>query len=379
VVAPKSVVPHWRTDAAKLGYSGVHVEVLDSGTVAARRARAETALRRSGPVLLAMNSESEWRAPMAGFLLGAGIDLVVADEVQKIKAPGGRASRFMAQLAEAVPWRLGLSGTPCPHSPLDAYGVFRFLDRGIFGTSFARFHNRYAEMEQAETRTGQKYPLVKGYKNMDEYRRRFYSITYEVGREVLDLPGEQFLERVCTMPPKARKVYRELRDDLITEIESGMVTATNALTRLLRLQQIASGFLPDASGEGLEEIHTAKADLLGDVLDELDPAEPVVVFGRFWQDLDATAAVCRGAGRECMELSGRRNDLAAWQGGAGSVLAVQIQAGGVVSPDTATIASFSSRSRLMIQFDVPGKRRSRKACCLRASSSTKWRLGRSVT
>ena len=42
--------------------------------------------------------------------------------------------------------RVGLTGTPLPHSRLDAFGQYRFLDRGIFGNSFTTFRARYAEM-----------------------------------------------------------------------------------------------------------------------------------------------------------------------------------------------------------------------------------------
>ena len=61
------------------------------------------------------------------------------------------------------------------------------------------------------------------------------------------------------------------------------------------------------------------------MIDEIGD-EPIVVFCRFHHDLDAVREVC---GPETRELSGRRNELAAWQAGEGRVLAVQIQSGSV--------------------------------------------------
>jgi SNF2 family DNA or RNA helicase len=64
-------------------------------------------------------------------------------------------------------------------------------------------------------------------------------------------------------------------------------------------------------------------------MDDLPVCEPVVVFCRFRCDLEEVAAACRRLGRSHSELSGVRNSLAEWQSGETSVLAVQIQSGGV--------------------------------------------------
>lgn len=341
VVAPKAVLPNWEREAGKIG-ARVRVCVLDRGSLKRRAEKAREMVARSRArnerIMLVINYEAAWREAFASWALEAGFDLVVADEVQKIKAPGGRASRFMGRLARVVPFRIGLSGTPCPHSPLDAYGVFRFVDVGVFGSSFARFKGRYSVSESQKTRDGRQYSQVVGYKNEDEYRKRFYSVTFRVERDVLDLPDAQHVEREAGLPPSVAQIYRELRDEMIAEIaaathsgESAFAVATNALTRLLRLQQISSGFLEVAApGEPaqLQELHTGKRDLLVAVLEELAPEEPVVVFCRFRRDLDSIAIAAAKAGRESLELSGRCNQLAEWQAGAAAVLAVQIQSGG---------------------------------------------------
>src|SRR5207302_255726 len=80
-----------------------------------------------------LNYDSAWRSPFAEWALKQKWDLVVADEIHRCKAPGGKASRFLARLGKAARFRLGLSGTPMPHSPLDVYAYYRFLDPRIFG------------------------------------------------------------------------------------------------------------------------------------------------------------------------------------------------------------------------------------------------------
>lgn len=126
----------------------------------------------------------------------------------------------------------------------------------------------------------------------------------------------------------------------------GEIVATNVLTQMLRLCQIASGhvrvegFEPGlfdepslaaaAVGESrVVEVHRAKEEALLEILGDLDPREPVVVFCRFRHDMDQVERASAAAGRLYRELSGRRNDLEDWlESHGGEVLAVQYQAGG---------------------------------------------------
>ena len=132
------------------------------------------------------------------------------------------------------------------------------------------------------------------------------------------------------------RIYREMEEEMVAWVAAGeAVTAANAMVKLLRLQQITGGALP-VGQEKCRVIDAAKetmlADLLSDLMGNLDEPEPVVVFARFRADLEAIHRAAQAAGHLSGELSGARDDLAYWQkGGRGAptVLAVQIQAGGV--------------------------------------------------
>lgn len=95
---------------------------------------------------------------------------------------------------------------------------------------------------------------------------------------------------------------------MIAEVEDGEITASNALVKLLRLQQITGGVANDAEGQPVV-VGNDKANTLRDLLDDIDPAEPVVVFCRFAADLDAVRSIAKAAGRRYGEVSGRRKDL----------------------------------------------------------------------
>jgi SNF2 family DNA or RNA helicase len=328
ILCPLRVVQVWKPQFEM--HSGVPflVVALDDtfSNVKAKRDEAQRKINlakaRSVPVVVVINYDSAWRTPFAEWALKQKWDLVVADEVHRCKAPGGKASRYLARLGKAARCRLGLSGTPMPHSPLDVYGYFRFIDATIFGWSYNRFRQHFAVMG------GYQNHQVVDYDNLDELNRKFYSVAYSCGKDVLDLPPEMHVTLTCQLGAEARRAYRSLKRNLMAELDAGEVTVANALVKLLRLQQITGGYIRTDDGEDVQ-IDSAKMNLLRDVLEDIDPQEPVIVFCRFHKDLEAVNRVADETGRRSLELSGRMDELKQWQAGDAPVLAVQIDSGGV--------------------------------------------------
>lgn len=285
-------------------------------------------------VVLVCNYDAVWRAPLGDWLLKNAhlLDLVVCDEIHRIKSPSGKASRFFARLAAKndVFQRVGLSGTPMPHSPLDIYAQLRFLAPEMFGSSFVQFRNKYMRMGgYMVNNVGTKWLGFLGEGAEREFNGHIGQIMHQIKKEeVLDLPDTVHVERYVQLDAKARKIYESLKNEFIAEVESGVVTAANAMVKILRLGQIASGFATTEEGSSVR-VSAAKQDLLADLLEDIDPAEPVVVFARFRRDIDCIREAAGKAGREVAELSGRQNDIGGkWAPEQpGMVAAVQIQAG----------------------------------------------------
>lgn len=349
ICAPLSVIQEWpRQFRTHAGKPVICVPLDDkAGSVADKVKAARVALMQGEqeglPVVIVTNYESVWREPWGpirhektdriidrGFGLQAGFDCVVADEVHRIQSASAKASQYLGKLGEITPYRLGLSGTPLSSGPLSVYGQYRFLDPGIFGTNFQRFRSQYAVMG------GYGGHQVIDYQNQEEFQRKFYSIAFRVlSRDVLDLPDEQHITRTCTLSPKERRAYNELEKEFVTQLQEGEVTVTNALTKLLRLDQITSGFVrldPTEAEEGeVVRVGDSKQKLLLDILADLDPKEPVVVFCRFLHDLDVIKEACEKEGRKrrYAELSGRTKQTEAWREGEYDLIGVQLRAGGV--------------------------------------------------
>lgn len=331
ILCPLSVLGVWRREIDKHAGADIAVLVLDKGTVAKKAADAEKfldAMRRANrPAVIVVNYET---AKLGAFAMWSKLvpwDAVVCDESHRIKAHDSQVSKYAADVGKQAAWRLCLSGTPMPNGPLDLFGQYRFLDRGIFGSSFHHFRNRYAKLNQM-------FPgKVDAWINQDEFRERFALLAHRVtADEVLDLPEAINIERRVTLGAKAKEIYESLRDDLIADIGSGVVTATNALVRLLRLQQATSGYaVADESREEIQ-IDSAKAFALMELLEDIGPAEPVVVLCVFRHDLATVRKLADSLGLAYGEVSGARKDGVNERGQMPEglqVVGVQIRAGGL--------------------------------------------------
>jgi len=240
---------------------------------------------------------------MADVVLGAVTDfdpdLVVIDEMHKIKSISSNASRLAGRIGNRVERRIGLTGTVIPHSPLDVYAQWRFIDPKAFGrvqpdgtrrtSTFAHFKEDYAQMG------GYMGHEVVGFKNLD----RLEEIMAErsavaIKSECLDLPDAVDTVLPVTLSAKESKAYEDMRTKLQVEFReegdasaAGEATAMNRLSRLIRLRQITAGHLPDDEGQ-VREIGRSKAKTIASLIhDTLEDEKRVVVFGTFTRELQA--------------------------------------------------------------------------------------------
>jgi len=362
ILCPLSVVPVWPLEFSQHAAVKVPVLSLDSGTVARKQRLAQEFVRRAqiknSRAVVVINYDSAWREPFASWALKAGFDTVIFDEIHQAKSPSGRRSKFCERLGKVTRFRVGLTGTPMPHSPLDVFAQCRALDSSVFGTSWTRFRARYAIMG------GFGAHQVVSYKNLKELYSIFDSVAFQAGREVIQLPAEKRQVIPVQLGKRAMALLKSLEDDLYAAWDAGEVTAANALVKLLRQAQVTGGFAKTDDGS-VVEVDSAKRDALGALLDGLSLHEPVVVFGRFKEDLDTIKAVAEEQGRRYAELSGRHKDLATWQAGKMDVLGVQLQAGGVgINLTRAAYAiyysldfSFGNFEQSLCRIHRPGQKR----------------------
>jgi SNF2 family DNA or RNA helicase len=123
-----------------------------------------------------------------------------------------------------------------------------------------------------------------------ELTERLHSIAFRATKaECLDLPATTDIIRTVELEDKARKIYRDLVKESFAELGNDReVTATNILTRLLRLSQLTGGFIGDDDGGTPQNISRAKLAAVADIIDEAQQeGKKLVIIARFVPEIKA--------------------------------------------------------------------------------------------
>lgn len=286
VVAPTSVVAVWPKELQEYAEFKYTCRTL-LGDKASRLKQLSDLEKFPFKALkvVVINYESTWRDGIFEALQEFDADMIIADESQRIKTHDAAQSKAMHQLGDQARYKLILSGTPVQNNAIDIYSQYRFLDPTVFGKNFYQFRNRYAIMGGFNRRQ------IVGYKDMDDLIRREHSIAFRITKEeAIDLPEQTFEVRHIQMDKKLADLYQRIKRDSYAEIETGgQITATTVLTKLLRLQQLAGGFLVTDDAAKPQLVSTAKLEALSDIVQDyvVDGGKKLVIFARFVPEVKA--------------------------------------------------------------------------------------------
>lgn len=310
IVAPLSILGVWEEEFQKFAAFPYALAVL-SGSSAKK---LDTLRHMTGTALqvVVVNYESAWRLEKA--LTAWHPDLIIADEGHKIKTHNIAASKAMHRMGAKASYRLLLTGTVITNKAIDVFSQYKFLNPAIYGNSFYAFRNRYFDMVGYGNHT----PVLK--KSMEgELTEKLHSISYRATKaECLDLPETTDVIRQIELEPAALRIYRGLVKESYAELAGGEVTATNILTRLLRLSQLTGGFLGNDETAAVEQVSAAKLSALEDILDgAVAEGKKLVIIARFIPEIRAICKLLekRGLGYSCItgEVKNRDEQVARFQ------------------------------------------------------------------
>ena len=308
IVAPLSILGVWEEEFQKFAAFPYALAVL-SGSSAKK---LDTLRHMTGTALqvVVVNYESAWRLEKA--LTAWHPDLIIADEGHKIKTHNIAASKAMHRMGAKASYRLLLTGTVITNKAIDVFSQYKFLNPAIYGNSFYAFRNRYFDMVGYGNHT----PVLK--KSMEgELTEKLHSISYRATKaECLDLPETTDILRQVELEPAALRIYKGLVKESYAELADGgqgapAVTATNILTRLLRLSQLTGGFLGSDESAAVEQVSAAKLSALEDILDAtLAEGQKLVLIARFIPEIKAICKLLdkRGLRYSCITGAVRNRD-----------------------------------------------------------------------
>lgn len=314
ILGPPIVLENWRRELILNSQIKPEKIVVLDGTGKQRLATLGAAMAKFGSQFIAItNYETLLMEPVFNKLYTWRPQCLVVDESHRCKDIQAKRTRAVVQLADrALTCRLLLTGTPVLKSPMDLFAQYRIMDGGEnFGTSFTAFRRTYFYDKNASLAGSQKYfpdwrPRASC---VDDINHVINISAMSVKKsDCLDLPPLVRKTVPVELSPVQKKLYKEIKNDLITFLGDKTCTAPIALTKALRLQQIVSGYLPveDQHGEvsNITLKDNPRATVLQELLASIVGDHKVLVWAVFKENYAVIRRVLAGLGVDYVEVHG---------------------------------------------------------------------------
>lgn len=263
------------------------------------QAEVEALLKHKGFKVLAMSYDSVMtklgKLVLWKFLNG-GEALYVADESSRIKNPAAKRTIRMLASSHYARYRRILDGTPITNSPFDIYSPVKFVDEDFWKreariTSYPGFKTTFGVWIQQQDQHGRTFPQCVDFINMELLKELVDKISTRVTKdEVLDLPPKLYSKVHFELTNEQKRLYAQMRDEFMTyrEKTGELITAPLAIVRMLRLRQIACGYLPSDDDNGpltLIEGKNPRLEIFGEVAQ--DVPHQFIVWACYRQDINS--------------------------------------------------------------------------------------------
>lgn len=281
VLAPLRVARStWPDEARKWA----HLHRIDVAPVVGNETQRLAALALDRPVYATNYEQLPWLIERLGHRWPFGT--VIADESTRLKSfrltQGGKRAQALARVAHKhVDRWINLTGTPSPNGLIDLWGQTWFLDAGgRLGRSFSAFVQRWFRLSH----DGYRYEPLPFAQEQIQDKLRDLCLTIDP-RDHFDLRAPIVNNIYVDLPPRARRLYRDMERELFAQIEQYGVEAFNAASRAIKCLQLANGAAyVDEKAVEWRVVHDAKLEALGDIVEEAAGA-PVLVAYHFRSDL----------------------------------------------------------------------------------------------
>ena len=277
IIAPKGVVGTWYNQELPTHLPN-HIEnvtvLWQANITKKQQEKLETLFEiETAFHILIMNVEALSTSKGVDFatkFLNSHRTMVAIDESTTIKNPKAKRTKNIMQLANLARYRRVMTGSPVTKNPLDLFTQCYFLDPYLLGhESYYSFRTRYAIMKTANI-AGRQIQLVSGFKNLGELSDKLKPFSYRVLKEdCLDLPDKIYMKRNINLTPEQLKVYNQMKKEALATLNGKITSTVNALTQLMRLQQITCGHFTADDGS-TQSIKNNRITELMDVLEEIE-------------------------------------------------------------------------------------------------------------
>lgn len=170
------------------------------------------------------------------------IDLVVIDELAEYRNASTDRWKTLNGIIKDRSWVWGLTGSPTPKAPTDAWAQCRLLAP----EKVPKYYGRFRDMVMRQVTTYKWTPRNEAKTIVHAAMQPSIIFTRD---ECLDLPPCTYSTRTVPLGDAQQKAYKDMLTKLKSEFAGGEITAVNDAVKAMKLVQIACGVAYDNQGE----------------------------------------------------------------------------------------------------------------------------------
>jgi SNF2 family DNA or RNA helicase len=219
----------------------------------------------------------------------AQIDTLIVDESTMFSYSHTKRFKMLRPVLPSFSRRWILTGSPTPNGYLGLFGQIFCVDFGrALGRYVTHYRNNYF---YSSGYGGYTWLLQAGAEERIQKAITPYVFRLDA-KDYMELPA--IVENVIRveLPKAAMKVYKDLEDELITELEDKVVTAASTGAAHIKCSQVANGglyFMPQDNDQRTgrrtwKDIHSVKVEAVEELVAELQGSPAMVVY-EFEHDL----------------------------------------------------------------------------------------------
>lgn len=215
------------------------------------------------------------KAVLAHFANKPGRGLIIIDELATFRNASTDRWKHLNALVNGnkklgypvKEWVWGLTGTPIPNEPTDAWAQCRLITPKTVPLYFGAFRdmvmNKITQYKWAAKKDA-----------LETVHRAMQPAIRFSREECIDLPPTTFLDRQVDMTPEQNKMYKEMLTQFKTEYENGQITAANEAVKQGKLLQICLGVAYTDN----EDIIIPSKPRLDEVMELMEQAKAKVII-----------------------------------------------------------------------------------------------------
>lgn len=272
IIAPLRVARDtWKEEAEKWE----HLKYLRLSVMVGSEKERLAALKAKADIYVINRENVEWLVNTMGSSFD--FDTVVVDELSSFKSYSSKRFKALMRIRPKVKRIIGLTGTPASNGLMDLFAEFKVLDMGErLGRFITGFRNEYFTPDKRNQN------IIFSYKPRPGAEERIYEKIADItiSMKALDyLAMPEKIEntiQVCMSAEEDRK-YKELKDELVVELQGEEVTALTAGSLASKLMQAASGAVYK-DGDKYVPFHEKKLDALEERIEALNGQSALVAY-----------------------------------------------------------------------------------------------------